>query len=416
MKREKLDDILKAKLQDYEPESNVPSWTEMHRRMVLAGNASGKPLLRPKRNWFLRYGAAAAVALIAISLGFYYFNEPEVNFLNNLPIAVQNLSEKYTADPAPEESSDEKFIAGLLTSARKLVVFENIQAAAADGVYIAAYDSHIVTEDSEEAPEEVRNESSSEKTSSAISSVSPYGRSRYASQDGGRTLGDFAKKTRSKKGWLAGAYINGTSSSASSNTPARNYYSVFSAASPLMEMSYLNKTLDISAQELKHKYPVSVGLNVRKNLTRRFGVETGLVYSYLESTSEMKGSFNYKYKQKLHYLGIPLYASYSMLSSDKWDLYANAGGMAEIALSARGKTEIFDGDNFASQSTAKLSAPGVVWSLGANLGVDYSLVNNLGVYIEPGIGYYFDNDKQPESYRTDKPLMFNLRAGLRVKF
>lgn len=422
MKREKLDDILKTKLQNYKSESNVPSWTEMHRRMVLAGNASGKPLPRSKRNVFLRYGLTAAVTLIILSLGVYYFNGPEDNFIKKLPIAVQNLSEIYNLPE--EESTDfgfdsglgDKFINDLLTSARKLVVLENIQAVSTEDIYNRGYNSDIITEDSEQTSEEVRNGLSSKNNSLSPSSINTYGGSRYASQAGSKSIGDFAKKSKTNKGWIAGIYINGAASSSSPNTPAREY-SVFSESTPLVEMSYLNKSLDISGQELKHKYPVSVGLNVRKNLPQRFGIETGLIYTYLESTSELEGTFSsYKYNQRLHYLGVPLYVSYSMLNSDKWDLYVNGGGMAEVALSARGKTKIFNGDNFESETTTNLSAPGVVWSLGANVGLGYNLVDNFGIYIEPGVGYYFNNERHPQTYRTNNQLMFNLRAGFRVKF
>lgn len=90
--------------------------------------------------------------------------------------------------------------------------------------------------------------------------------------------------------------------------------------------------------------------------------------------------------------------------------------MAEIALSAKGITKIYQGDKFASKNSTSLNARGVVWSLGAGLGVGYNFIDNFGIYIEPGVSYYFDNDKQPESYRTAHPLMFNLNAGFRFKF
>ena len=136
----------------------------------------------------------------------------------------------------------------------------------------------------------------------------------------------------------------------------------------------------------------------------------------MESSTQLSAAFNYSYSQRLHYLGIPVSISYSMLNSKRWDLYLNGGGMAEIALSAKGVTKIYEGDTFASRNTSSLGAKGLVWSLNAGLGIGYNFIDNFGIYLEPGVSYYFDNNKQPESYRTVHPFMFNMNAGLRFKF
>ena len=57
---------------------------------------------------------------------------------------------------------------------------------------------------------------------------------------------------------------------------------------------------------MDHKFPVSVGFSVHKYLTPRLHIGTGLVYTYMSSKAEIEGAFNYRYRQRLHYLGIPL--------------------------------------------------------------------------------------------------------------
>ena len=52
------------------------------------------------------------------------------------------------------------------------------------------------------------------------------------------------------------------------------------------------------------------------------------------------------------------------------------------------------------------------FSVGAGVGVEFRLSGKLGLYLDPGVRYYFPNS-QPKSIRTDKPFMFNFDAGLR---
>ena len=56
-----------------------------------------------------------------------------------------------------------------------------------------------------------------------------------------------------------------------------------------------------------------------------------------------------------------------------------------------------------------------LFSVGAGLGVEFRLGRTLGLYLDPGVNYYFPGN-QPRSIRTDKPLMLNFDAGLRFNF
>ena len=59
----------------------------------------------------------------------------------------------------------------------------------------------------------------------------------------------------------------------------------------------------------------------------------------------------------------------------------------------------------------------LMWSVQATLGVQYNIVRGVGLFAEPGISFYPENTKMPvNTIRTDKPLNFNLNAGLRFTF
>lgn len=119
---------------------------------------------------------------------------------------------------------------------------------------------------------------------------------------------------------------------------------------------------------MDHKFPVSVGFSVHKYLTPRLHIGTGLVYTYMSSKAEIEGAFNYRYRQRLHYLGIPLTVNYSVFDRGRFDIYFSGGAMAEFALSARGTTELYKDRAFVSSETRKIAADGALWSVNLGFG------------------------------------------------
>ena len=79
---------------------------------------------------------------------------------------------------------------------------------------------------------------------------------------------------------------------------------------------------------MDHKFPVSVGFSVHKYRSPRLHIGTGLVYTYMSSKAEIEGAFNYRYRQRLHYLGIPLTVNYSVFDRGRFDIYFSGGAMA----------------------------------------------------------------------------------------
>ncbi len=55
-------------------------------------------------------------------------------------------------------------------------------------------------------------------------------------------------------------------------------------------------------------------------------------------------------------------------------------------------------------------------SVGCAAGVQYNLVNLLGVYVEPGMNYYFNDGSPLQTIYKEKPLNFNFNIGLRLTF
>ncbi|MDR1652909.1 MAG: PorT family protein [Prevotellaceae bacterium] len=162
--------------------------------------------------------------------------------------------------------------------------------------------------------------------------------------------------------------------------------------------------------------PLTVGLSVRKGITEYLSVETGLIYTYLQTkfSNETNRHQHGSATLQVHYLGIPLNAVYMLFNHRKWKMYASAGTTLEKGLWL--DYEKITTFNFAPDDTERQHLAGKVarlqWSAGASVGAEVNLTKNISAYFEPRIAYYFENE-QPLSIRTDSPLHVGLNAGLR---
>jgi hypothetical protein len=159
--------------------------------------------------------------------------------------------------------------------------------------------------------------------------------------------------------------------------------------------------------EVKYGVPVSVALAVRKKIANRWALESGLVYTLLTST-ETGNSI--KKNTSLHYLGIPLKASFALIESGRFSSYISAGGMGEICVYGK---ETYDTGIIDLQ---KLDVSGIQWSVFGGLGLDYKLAGPLHIFAEPGMIYYFNDGNSVKTVRKSVPLNFNLQVGLRLTY
>lgn len=158
-------------------------------------------------------------------------------------------------------------------------------------------------------------------------------------------------------------------------------------------------------EEAKHHQPISVGMQVGFHLLTKLKLSTGLVYTkvssdFISGVSDTRTVST----QDLHYIGIPLNLSYSVWEYKGLHTYVTAGG--EGAVNIKNHTET-DGEVKESKRDK------MQWSTNASVGIQYDFIPQLGVYVEPGMKYYFDNGSQIENIFKDKKLNFNIQFGLR---
>ena len=158
----------------------------------------------------------------------------------------------------------------------------------------------------------------------------------------------------------------------------------------------------------KHNMPVSFGATVSYDLNDRLALTSGLVYTLATSSFEHGTSSNAsKDEQTLHYVGIPLTASYTIWGNSWLKTYVNAGGQADFNVSAKVETE---------GHTTDIDKDRVQLSVGAAAGVQLNVIKQMGVYVEPGVRYYFDNGSNVQTVFKEHPCNFSLQMGLRWNF
>ena len=173
----------------------------------------------------------------------------------------------------------------------------------------------------------------------------------------------------------------------------------------LMAAAY--KALQKSPQgKVKHHAPVSVGMQLAFGIAPRLSMSTGVVYTRTSSDFYPYAPNNdYNVHQVLHYVGIPVGLNYELWRSGGFHAYVMAG--AEAAYNVKNDT---DEDGTRKQDAKR---DRVQFSGKASLGAQYDVSPSVGLYIEPGAKYYFDNGSDIENTFKDKKLNFNLQFGLR---
>lgn len=169
--------------------------------------------------------------------------------------------------------------------------------------------------------------------------------------------------------------------------------------------------------EIDHHLPIMVGLTFRYSINNRWGISSGLTYSLL--TSKLRSeSINYFYddRQTLHYLGLPLSIDYKLWQSNNLTTYISAGGLVEKNIAGKLYSDYYIDNKLQSSTDEKITSKHLQWSINSAIGLEYRISDNIGIYAEPGVAYYFKNDSEIETIYKERPFIFNLRLGLRISF
>jgi opacity protein-like surface antigen len=159
------------------------------------------------------------------------------------------------------------------------------------------------------------------------------------------------------------------------------------------------------SEHVEHHQPIRFGFSLRYRLDDRWSVESGITYTRLTAdiTTTADGQATAT-EQRLNYIGIPLNVSYQMWGSRYFNFYLSAGGLVE---------KMVKGCRTTKGVSNSVNIHPLQVSVNGALGAEFKFIDNLSLYAEPSLNYYFDNGSAIPTFYQEKPLNFNLNVGLR---
>lgn len=185
--------------------------------------------------------------------------------------------------------------------------------------------------------------------------------------------------------------------------------------SPMLDMNTINRDIETKT-EYDHHLPIRIGLSVAYALTDRLSISSGLTYTRLSSDiKDASRESKYIGEQRLHYVGIPVNVSYKVASFRWLGLYGTAGVLAEKCVSGTTDEGYVENNTMKHTNTQDISSKPLQMSVNAGVGIQFDFIDNVGIYAEPGLSYYFDDGSALQTIYKEKPLNFNLNVGVRFK-
>ena len=162
-----------------------------------------------------------------------------------------------------------------------------------------------------------------------------------------------------------------------------------------------------------HQMPFTWSLAFKYRLNHRFGLESGLSYSRMNSDFEMGADGNtIREQQSIHYLGIPMKGIYNVYGGRRWGLYGSLGVITEIPVHSTLFSDFYVNGKYETSDKTTIHAP---WQFSTTLGLglQYNFTPNIGLFAEPSLQYFIPMKTDIETYRTEHPFTFSLPLGIR---
>ena len=410
---------LKEKLADYSEPTPASGWEQLEKELM----PPVEKKIYPYRKWMM---AAAAVILLAVvsSVSLYFLGTPAADEMRHiqtpalastpdaLPGVQQPDVQGTSAEPVLRPVAREDRLAKAdrnIPEHKTLVANEPVVKDEPEPV-IEENEPGKAVEEGEPAEETNVGQTQTKDTERPTASNRPRrpsGRDKYHIP---------TEKPSSQKGtWSMGLGV-GNSGGASSEVGSGAYpysrVSMLSVSNGLMQIPndqtlvfedgvpYLRQAKQIV--DIKHHQPISFGLSVRKALGKGFSLESGLTYTLLSSDAKLADN-DQQIEQKLHYIGIPLRANWNFLDKKLVTLYVSGGGMIEKCV-------------YGKLGSEKETVKPLQFSVSGAVGAQLNATKRVGIYVEPGVAYYFDDGSDIQTIRKENPFNFNIQAGIRLTY
>lgn len=421
---------IKERLEDYSEPIPVSGWERLERDLSISkASITGNRRLIPFRRWAVSAAAVLLVAVSSVSLWLQQSKMGDEVRSTNVPalaLVPDNLPEQTSPSAQTDvvEPLHQVYRGSSNNVSRHSLVAQQIELPTSNG-----------QKEEETGSSEVKNAIDNRQDEVPVTQVETTGKQKTDNSETNQVqrrrpsgkdklhLPTERKSTSKSKGWSMGMSVNagGLGNGLGNNmeqdlvfdSPNSGRLDLSSTANGVVSipngqelvfkdgLPYIMKR-EKSIASIDHKQPLSFGFSVRKNLPKGFSVETGLTYTYLASDVTYDDSSE-KFSQKLHYLGIPVRANWNFVDSKSFTMYVSAGGAVEKCIYGKIGSE---------SETVK---PVQVSVMGA-VGAQYNVSSRVGLYVEPGVSYFFDDGSLIQTIRKENPCNFTLQAGIRLTY
>jgi len=393
-----FNEVVKEKLTNYSLPIDDDSWGKIEERLNPA------PHGKVQRKWIAAFAVAASIALLFVLSPLNkrtHQHEASNRLSNHEKTIIQNVPEKGAGQSVLSQNNVPPKVSSMKSKISNHLAENNLT------------DEVIPVK---ETPEE--NSSAPVKEETTAKKNHPLSV---------KSSSDFEKETpmpvikRKKRQSIRFSFGSGGNLIAENNANPKTFeenpnsdFVYFRAATQAVNDSRTNDILSSeNYPDVSYHLPLSFGITMKKDLNPTFAIESGITYTFLETTfnrNSPKSSANLQ----LHYIGIPLNL-HTRLFADRlsqWEVYISMGGMVEKGVLSHFTQKNYYNDNSVLSITSNEKIEGLQWSAGLSPGIDYKIYKNYSIYLEPKVSYYFEND-QPVSARTKHPVVIGINAGVR---
>jgi len=237
----------------------------------------------------------------------------------------------------------------------------------------------------------------------------PINRANLTEKSSDMTVSNKIPKSNFQNQWLLAAAMSSGSNSSTGleNVPSATLSNDIVKAGTM----YSSIMTPQSFTDVHYSLPLSFGLKIRNKFSETLSIETGVIYTYLQTDFSNSGFTTTDARLGLHYLGIPVSLNVKLWNNPKWEVYVSGGGTIEKGL--RSIYQQTQNNTFQTWvTTAQTNIDGFQFSVNSAVGLAYKIFPRIGLFFEPQFSYYFENN-QPISIRSKQPSVFSLQFGLR---
>lgn len=178
----------------------------------------------------------------------------------------------------------------------------------------------------------------------------------------------------------------------------------------------------VQTEESVFGVPLAIGLGFRYNFNERWSLGSGVNFTILsrafagnhikvgEDGSVMSSEHYSNIRNNQVYFGVPVFAYCNIITNRIVDFYAYAGGEMDKCFYNKYLIQSASGKKVHEERYKSLQ-----WSVKGGLGVEFIITDELGIFVDPQVGWYFKSKRDYSNIWNYQPLMFGVNLGLRLR-